>query len=54
LRPPTRAKGGAPGGTPMRGRHEYVQARRSFTERAAPLRARLIEECDRLRPAVNV
>jgi hypothetical protein len=29
------------------GRQEYVQAQRSFAERAAPLRARLIVECDR-------
>ncbi|HEX7744631.1 MAG TPA: 3-methyladenine DNA glycosylase [Micromonosporaceae bacterium] len=35
------------------GRHEYVQAQRSFTERAAPLRARLIAECDRLRPVAD-
>lgn len=32
----------------VEGRHEYVQAQRSFAERAAPLRARLIAECDRL------
>ena len=30
------------------GRQEYVQAQRSFAERAAPLRARLIAACDRL------
>ena len=30
------------------GRHEYAQAQRSFSERAAPLRARLIAECDRV------
>ncbi|RKF27208.1 3-methyladenine DNA glycosylase [Micromonospora globbae] len=32
----------------VEGRHEYVQAQRSFAERAAPLRARLVDECDRL------
>ncbi|MGK5443961.1 3-methyladenine DNA glycosylase [Micromonospora sp. URMC 105] len=32
----------------VEGRHEYVQAQRSFAERGAPLRARLIAECDRL------
>ncbi|MER7420790.1 3-methyladenine DNA glycosylase [Micromonospora peucetia] len=32
----------------VEGRHEYVQAQRSFAERAAPLRARLVAECDRL------
>jgi hypothetical protein len=31
----------------VEGRHEYVQAQRSFAERAAPLRTRLIAECDR-------
>ncbi|MER7441103.1 3-methyladenine DNA glycosylase [Micromonospora avicenniae] len=36
----------------VEGRHEYVQAQRSFAERAAPLRARLIAECDRLTLAV--
>lgn len=30
------------------GRAEFVAAQRSFAERAAPLRARLIAECDRL------
>jgi hypothetical protein len=30
------------------GRQEYVQAQRSFAERAAPLRTRLIASCDRL------
>jgi hypothetical protein len=35
------------------GRAEYVAAQRGFAERAAPLRARLIAECDRFsRPAV--
>ena len=32
----------------VEGRQEYVQAQRSFAERAAPLRTRLIAECDRL------
>ncbi|WBB70496.1 3-methyladenine DNA glycosylase [Micromonospora sp. WMMD812] len=32
----------------VEGRHEYVRAQRSFAERAAPLRSRLIAECDRL------
>ncbi|SCG37627.1 3-methyladenine DNA glycosylase [Micromonospora inositola] len=32
----------------IEGRHEYVLAQRSFAERAAPLRSRLIAECDRL------
>jgi hypothetical protein len=30
------------------GKQEYVAAQRRFAERAAPLRARLVEECDRL------
>ncbi|WP_051309983.1 MULTISPECIES: hypothetical protein [Thermocrispum] len=30
------------------GKREYVQAQRTFTERAAPLRQRLIAECERL------
>jgi hypothetical protein len=30
------------------GKAEYVAAQRAFSERAAPLRQRLIEECDRL------
>ncbi|MEQ6902561.1 3-methyladenine DNA glycosylase [Nocardioides sp. YIM 152588] len=30
------------------GKREYVDAQRAFTERAAPLRARLIAECERL------
>jgi hypothetical protein len=30
------------------GRREYAEAQRGFADRAAPLRARLIEECDRL------
>jgi hypothetical protein len=30
------------------GKQEYVAAQRSFAERAAPLRQRLIQECDRL------
>jgi hypothetical protein len=30
------------------GKAEYVAAQRSFAERAAPLRQRLVEECDRL------
>ena len=32
----------------IEGRNEYVQAQRSFAERAAPLRTRLMAECDRL------
>ncbi|MFI7430556.1 3-methyladenine DNA glycosylase [Micromonospora sp. NPDC049836] len=32
----------------MAGRQEYAQAQRSFAERAAPLRQRLLAECDRL------
>ncbi|MEH0933543.1 3-methyladenine DNA glycosylase [Micromonospora psammae] len=32
----------------VEGRHEYVQAQRSFAERAALLRSRLIAECERL------
>jgi hypothetical protein len=41
------------GYTPVRietpeGRAEYVAAQRGFAERAAPLRARLIAECDRI------
>jgi hypothetical protein len=39
--------------TPVRietaeGKQEYVAAQRAFAERAAPLRQRLIEECERL------
>ena len=34
------------------GRQEYAAAQRAFAERGAPLRARLIEECDRLLAAV--
>jgi hypothetical protein len=30
------------------GKQEYAAAQRAFAERGAPLRARLIEECDRL------
>ena len=30
------------------GKAEYASAQRSFAERGAPLRARLIEECERL------
>ncbi|MFG2166736.1 3-methyladenine DNA glycosylase [Micromonospora chersina] len=37
----------------VEGRHEYVRAQRSFAERAAPLRAHLIAECDRLLPATS-
>ncbi|MFG3581838.1 3-methyladenine DNA glycosylase [Micromonospora chersina] len=37
----------------VEGRHEYVRAQRSFAERAAPLRARLVAECDRLLPATS-
>lgn len=32
----------------VEGRHEYARAQRSFAERAAPIRARLIAACDRL------
>jgi hypothetical protein len=32
----------------VEGRHEYARAQRGFAERAAPLRARLVAECDRL------
>ena len=32
----------------VEGRQEYVEAQRTFADRAAPLRARLIDECDRL------
>ena len=34
------------------GRARYVEAQRSFAERAAPLRGRLIDECERLLQAV--
>ncbi|MEU4771904.1 3-methyladenine DNA glycosylase [Micromonospora sp. NPDC023644] len=37
----------------VEGRHEYVRAQRSFAERAAPLRARLVAECDRLLSTVD-
>ena len=30
------------------GKQEYVAAQRAFAERGAPLRGRLVEECDRL------
>ena len=30
------------------GKHEYVAAQRAFAERGAPLRARLLDECERL------
>ena len=30
------------------GKQEYVEAQRRFAERGAPLRARLIAECERL------
>jgi hypothetical protein len=33
--------------TPL-GKQKYVAAQRSFAERGAPIRQRLIEECDRL------
>ena len=41
------------GYTPVRvetpsGKQEYVAAQRTFAERGAPLRARLVDECDRL------
>lgn len=32
----------------VEGKAEYVDAQREFSERAAPLRQRLIDECDRL------
>ena len=35
------------------GKAEYVAAQRTFSERAAPLRQRLVEECDRLLAAVR-
>jgi hypothetical protein len=35
------------------GKQEYVAAQRSFAERGAPLRRRLVEECDRLLAAVQ-
>ncbi len=35
------------------GKQEYVAAQRAFADRGAPLRQRLIEECDRLRSAVG-
>ena len=36
------------------GKQEYVAAQRAFAERGAPLRQRLIEECDRLLAAAGV
>jgi hypothetical protein len=36
------------------GKQEYVAAQRSFAERGAPLRRRLIDECDRLLTAAGV
>jgi hypothetical protein len=33
------------------GRREYADAQRAFAERGAPLRQRLVDECDRLRKA---
>ena len=38
---------------PPTGKQEYVAAQRAFAERGAPLRQRLIEECDRLLAAVG-
>ncbi|NUR31192.1 MAG: 3-methyladenine DNA glycosylase [Catenulispora sp.] len=35
------------------GRQEYAQTQRSFADRAAPLRTRLVEECDRLLTALD-
>jgi hypothetical protein len=35
------------------GKAEYVAAQRDFAERAAPLRQRLVEECDRLLAALD-
>jgi hypothetical protein len=35
------------------GKAEYVEAQRAFSERAAPLRQRLVDECDRLLRAEN-
>jgi hypothetical protein len=37
----------------VEGRMRYVEAQRSFAERAAPLRGRLVAECDRLLEAVR-
>ena len=37
----------------IEGRQEYAQAQRSFAERAAPLRARLMAECDHLLASVD-
>jgi hypothetical protein len=37
----------------IEGRQEYAQAQRSFAERAAPLRTRLMAECDRLLTSVR-
>jgi hypothetical protein len=34
----------------VRGRQQYVEAQRSFAERSAPLRSRLVAECERLLP----
>jgi hypothetical protein len=36
------------------GKQQYVAAQRAFTERGAPLRHRLVEECDRLLGPVRV
>ena len=36
------------------GKAEYVAAQRRFSERAAPLRQRLVDECDRLLDAIRV
>jgi hypothetical protein len=30
------------------GKHEYIAAQRAFARRGAPLRQRLVDECDRL------
>ena len=35
------------------GKAAYVEAQRGFAERGAPLRARLLEECERLLSAQN-
>ena len=35
------------------GKAEYAAAQRGFAERGAPLRQRLVEECERLLPSVT-
>ena len=36
------------------GKQQYVTAQRGFAERGTPLRQRLIDECRRLRAAVEI